>query len=142
MVRRPVAVIETYVFNRRLYQLAADENGWQIATGHPGETPVHRHFTGEGPAGAAGSRMLAATIAIDPRPLRAAQINNTMLVLAADDDGRAHLGELAGPDGDSATAFTDRAAAVSAWRHRCCELARAADLSGAASTDDHEPELR
>jgi len=133
---------ETYVFNRRRYRLSMDENGWWIVTGRPGETPVHRHFTSEGPARSAWSRMLAATIAADPRRLRFAQINTTLLVLVADDDGHAHLGELTGPDGDFATTFTDRAAAVSAWRHRCCELARAADPNGAAPTDDHEPEAR
>jgi hypothetical protein len=120
---RPVEL--AYAFNGRYYQLAATQDGWLISTGCPGETLIDRWFGDHAVAEAAWRRMLACTIACRPDRLCSAEINGTLLVLVADADGRAHLGELAGPDGDSAVVFTDPVTAVAAWRDRCCELARA-----------------
>lgn len=132
---------ETYVFNGRNYRVATAGDGWVVITGRPGETPVCQTFADEDAARTAWSRMLAATIANRPQPLRSARINTTLLVLVADHDGRAHMGELDGPGGDAALAFTDRAAAVTAWRNRCCELAHAADPGGTSSTVEDESEM-
>ena len=129
---------QTYVFNGRRYRLAVARDGWVLVTGRPGEVPVCRHFPEEGAARAVWSRMLAATIACHPRRLRSAELNGTLLVVVVDGDGRAHLGELAGPAGDAATAFTDRAVAVTAWRDRCCELAHAATPGGAGACPNVE----
>jgi len=128
---------ETYMFNRRLYLLAVDPDGWTIITGRPGETPVRQPYADEDAARAAWRRMLAATIVSHPRRLRCAQINETFLVLAIDADGQAHLGELTGPGGDTATAYMDRAAALAAWRDRCCELAHAATPGVGPNEDEH-----
>ena len=119
------------MFNGRRYRLVPDGDGWEIVTGRPGEAPVRRQFADRAQAHATWSRMLAATIACHPRRLRAADINGTLLVLVADLDGRTHLGELTGPNGDSAVAFTDHVEAVTAWRVRCCERAPAAQATRA-----------
>lgn len=136
-----VRMDETYAFNGRLYRLVADEAGWTIVTGRPGETPIRQAFAGESMARAAWVRMIAATIVNHPRRLFGAQINDTLLVLAVDGEGRAHIGELAGPRGDAAATFTEHADARNAWRDRCCELAFAAVLSDSVRNDD-ETEAR
>ena len=132
---------QSYEFNGRQYRLAATNDGWLIITGRPGELPVRRYFAEEPSARKAWARMLAATIACRPHRLRSADVNGTLVVLVIDSDGRTHLGELAGPAGDAAVAYTDRAAAVTAWRDRCCELARAA-TPGDAGGHPHEVEKR
>jgi len=116
----------TYQYNDRRYRLAADGGGWVLTCGRVQEYPVPRTFTHYHLARESFWRIITSTILCNPRRLHAMRLDDTLLVLVPDHDGRVHLVEDTAPGTHSAVAFTDRATALTAWRDRCHVLASAA----------------
>lgn len=115
-----------YIFNHRTYVLTDTGGGWHVIYQSPGTSPVHQRFGDFESARCAYWRRLACAILLNPRRLHSADIDGTLLALVSDLDGRLHLARHAdpgNPGGDHATAFTNRPAALTAWRDQCRELA-------------------
>jgi hypothetical protein len=69
----------SYAFNQRHYRLAPASDGWQITYERVGATPVHQTFLDYETARRTYWRRIACTILLNPRPLRGADINGTLV---------------------------------------------------------------
>ena len=124
----------TYVFNDRHYRLAQEADGWQIIYERLGASPVTQEFPGFETARRTYWRRIACTILLNPRRLRGADINGTLVALVSDIDGRLHLAHHGEPYGDRAESYTDSIAAFTAWRDACWHLAHQAALTISPTT--------
>lgn len=108
-----------YVFNHRTHALARTPNGWELVYKAPTDAPVRQPFTTYETARSTFWRRLACAVLVNPRRLRTAEINGTLIALVPDQDGRIHLARHGTPGTDHVRHYASPAVALSAWHDEC-----------------------